>query len=300
MQQPSFFSALAVALLMPFAAAADEVTINTALGEATVETGPATIAVFDIAAVDTLDALGVQIDGVPGPIFLERLAPVVDAAVQAGSLFEPDYEVLANLAPDLIIAGGRSAAVVPDLARIAPVIDMTIGGELVADARDRTLAYGAIFGLEDQAEALVAELDARIAEVAATVEGRGNALIVLTNGGQVSAYGVGSRFGWIHDALGLPEAVPGVETQTHGEAISFEFIAEANPDWLIVVDRGAAVGQEGESARATLDNPLVTGTTAWSTGQVIYVDPAEIYISGGGYGAIMRVAGQIGAAFAAD
>ncbi|MBW7921451.1 MAG: siderophore ABC transporter substrate-binding protein [Rubellimicrobium sp.] len=300
MQHSSLFPALAAALLMPLAAAADEVTINTALGEATVESSPATIAVFDIAAIDTLDALGVQIDGVPGPIYLERLTPVAEAAVQVGSLFEPDYEALANLTPDLIIAGGRSAAVVPDLGRIAPVIDMTIGGDLVADARARTLAYGAIFGLEDRAEALVADLDARIAEVAATVEGRGNALIVLTNGGQVSAYGVGSRFGWIHEALGLPEAVPGVETRTHGEAISFEFIAEANPDWLIVVDRGAAVGQEGESARATLDNPLVTGTTAWSAGQVIQVDPAEIYISGGGYGAIMRVADQIGAAFAGE
>lgn len=295
----TFAAAMLLTPMLVPVAMAEEVTVMTALGETSVPLNPERIAVFDIAAIDTLDALGVAIAAVPAPLYLERLAHVAEQALEAGGLFEPDYEVLANLDPGLIIAGGRSATVVPDLGRIAPTIDMTVGGDgFVDQVRARTLAYGTIFARETQAEALVAALDARITEVAAAAEGRGTALIVLTNGGQVSAYGIGSRFGWVHEALALPEAVPGVDTQTHGEAISFEFIAEANPDWLIVVDRGAAIGQEGESARATLDNALVTGTTAWSADQVIYVDPGEIYLSGGGYGAMMRVLEQIGDAFA--
>ena len=46
-------------------------------------------------------------------------------------------------------------------------------------------------------------------------------------------------------ALGLTEAAPGLKVDTHGAAISHEFIAEANPDWLFVVDRGVAVGEAG-------------------------------------------------------
>lgn len=291
----------ALAVLFPAVLAAQDVTVATALGDAAVPANPETIAVLDIAAVDTLTALGVSIEGVPTPIYLPRLQPVADAATVVGTLFEPDYEALANLAPDLIIAGGRSSEVVPALAEVAPTIDMTIWGDGHIDqVKARTAAYGAIFGLESEAEALNAALDAKVAEAAAAVSGQGEALIVLTNGGAVSAYGAGSRFGWIHQALALPEAVAGVDEQTHGEAISFEFIAEANPDWLIVVDRGAAIGEEGEAAAVTLDNPLVAGTTAWTEGQVIYVDAADIYISGGGHGAMMNVLDQIIAGFSAE
>lgn len=291
----------ALAALFPAVLAAQEVTVTTALGEVAVPANPETIAVLDIGAIDTLTALGVSIEGVPAPIYLSRLQPVADAATPVGDLFEPDYEALANLAPGLIIAGGRSAEAVPTLAEVAPTIDMTIWGDGHIDqVKARTAAYGAIFGLEAEAEALNAALDAAVAETAAAVAGQGDALIVLTSGGAVSAYGAGSRFGWIHQALALPEAVAGVDEQTHGEAISFEFIAEANPDWLIVIDRGAAIGEEGEAAAATLDNPLVAGTTAWTAGHVIYVDAADIYISGGGHGAMMNVLDQIATGFAAE
>ena len=104
----------------------------------------------------------------------------------------------------------------------------------------------------------------------------------MTNGPKVSAFGTGGRFGWLHDALDLPEAVESVGQNTHGEAISFEFIREVDPDILLVIDRLAAVGQDGDSARATLDNALVHETKAWKTGRVIYLSPAPIYISSGG------------------
>ena len=39
----------------------------------------------------------------------------------------------------------------------------------------------------------------------------------------------------------------------HGDAISHEFIAEVNPDWLFILDRGAAIGADQPSAAATLE-----------------------------------------------
>jgi iron complex transport system substrate-binding protein len=74
----------------------------------------------------------------------------------------------------------------------------------------------------------------------------------------------------------------------HGDAISFEFIAEVDPDWLIVVDRGAATGAEGPSAAETLNNPLVAGTKAAKAGQVVMLNAADLYIAGGGYQALME------------
>lgn len=291
------FALAAAAGTLP--AQAEPVTIQTARGPAEVEAQPARVVVFDVAALDTIAALGVQPVGVPEKLFVSYLDDVAAGAAPVGTLFEPDFEAVAALAPDLIVVGGRSAAQFDALAAIAPTIDMTLGDDtLFADAEARIAAYGALFGKEEAAGALQADLDSALALARAAVADKGAALIVLTNGPKVSAYGPGSRFGWIHAALGLPPAIADVEAATHGEAISFEFIQKANPDWLLVVDRSAAIGEGAAAARATLDNPLVAETKAWQAGQVVYLDAAPIYIAGGGVRSLHATIDQILAAFA--
>lgn len=285
---------LAAALAAPAPAA--EVTIATAQGAVTLPANPATVAVLDIAALDTIGALGVQPAAVPDKLYVGYLDDLAAGAARAGTLFEPDIEALATLGPGLIVAGGRSAPKVAALAQVAPTIDMTIGPDLVAEAKARIAAYGALFGREAQAAELAAALDAKLAQAQAAAAGKGRALIVQTNGPKVSAYGRGSRFGWIHTALGLPEAHESLTPEVHGDAVSFEFIAQTNPDWLIVIDRASAVG-EAASAQATLDNALVAGTTAGRRGQVVYLSPAPIYIAGGGYRSITGTLDELIAAF---
>ncbi|MEQ3624230.1 MAG: siderophore ABC transporter substrate-binding protein [Celeribacter sp.] len=304
MRQPiTLAAALAVSLAAPLgtlhAQQAAPVTIPTATGEAQITATPETVAIFDLAAVDTVHALGVDIAGIPNSLFLERLDAVADDATVVGTLFEPDFEALANLNPDLIIAGGRSSAQVEALSRLAPTLDMTITPEGFFDqVRARTAAYGEIFGKQAEADALLTQLDDKLATARAAVDGKGDALIILTNGGNISTYGQGTRFGWLHTALDLPQAVETLDaTQTHGESVSFEFIAEADPDWLLVIDRGAAIGQAGEAARATLDNQLIAGTSAAKNDRIVYLDPAELYVAGGGVAAAMHTLDQITDAF---
>jgi iron complex transport system substrate-binding protein len=282
--------------LLPLAALAEDMTIATARGEVALPATPAKVAVLDIAAIDTLTALGVMPAGVPDNLYVDYLADVAAGATVVGTLFEPDLEALANLAPDLIIAGGRSSTQVEALAPVATTIDMTIWEDVVGQGRDRISAYGALFGKADEAAELTATLDARLAETAAAAAGKGKVLILQTNGPKISAYGKGSRFGWIHTALGLPEAHENLNPETHGDAVSFEFVAEVNPDWIIVVDRAAAIGEPG-SAAATLDNPLVAGTTAGQKGQIVMLSSTPIYIAGGGYTSLMGTLGELLAAF---
>ncbi len=291
-------SATFACIALATAAAGDEVAISTYTGEAIVTTAPDTIAVLDAAAIDTISALGVSVDAVPAMPPLPYLADVIEGATPVGSLFEPDFEALAVLAPDLIIAGGRSSAQVEPLSEVAPTIDMTIWGEdMIGQTIDRIAAYGAIFGREAEADELAEVLHAHIAEAAAAVEGQGDALIVLANGGNISAYGDNSRFGWLHTALDLPEAFADLTAETHGEAISFEFIAEVNPDWILVIDRAAAIGRDGEAAAATLDNPLVASTNAAQEGQIIYLSSGPLYLAGGGAQSMMMTLDEIIAGF---
>ncbi len=279
---------------------AQDLTVETATGPVQVGADPETLAVFDIAALDTLTALGVPVAGVPNPVYLSSLSEVAAQAQVVGTLFEPDFEALAVLQPDLIVVGGRSSEQVGPVSDIAPAIDMTIwGDDLPGQARARIAAYGALFGKEAEAEALTADLDAKVAEAKEAVAGKGSGLILLTNGGKISVYGAGSRFGWLHSEIGLPEAVDGLDAENHGQPVSFEFLAEHDPEWLLVIDRGAAIGAEGEAAAATLDNPLVAKTTAAREGQIVYLDAAPLYIAAGGAGAMMHTLDQIIAAFGA-
>ncbi|KIC29538.1 siderophore ABC transporter substrate-binding protein [Leisingera sp. ANG-S5] len=280
------------------AASAQAVAVETARGRVELSEIPERIVVLDVAAADTLDALGVQPVGVPAEMFVSYLDDLKEGADSAGTLFEPDFEAIAMLAPDLIVAGGRSSTQVEPLSEIAPAIDMTIwGSDLAGQALARLRAYGRLTRREDRAAELEAAFNAKLAEAKAAVAGRGDALIVMTNGPRVSAYGAQSRFGWLHKALELPEAVPDLDAQTHGEAISFEFIAAADPDWLIVVDRAVALGQGNQAAAVTLDNALVAGTKAWSRGQVVYLNAANIYVAGGGIQSMTATLEEIQAGF---
>lgn len=293
-----FLSAAATALMAVSGAAAQaDVTIETARGPATVPEAPKTVAVFDIAALDTLNALGVAIAGVPSKLYVTYLEQVGADAKSAGTIHEPNLELLAALAPDLIVVGTRSSPHLETVAKVAPAIDMTIyGAGIVEQARARIAAFGTIFAKADEAKALIAKLDAKLAEAKAVTKDKGKALILLTNGNKISAFGSGSRFGWLHDDLGLAQAAEDLKAAPHGHAVSFEFVAETNPDWLLIVDRGAAIGQGG-AAQATLDNPLVAQTTAAKNGQVVYLDAAPLYVAGGGAQSMMITLDQIIAAF---
>lgn len=295
-----FFSLAFALACAPACALAEDVTIPVFGGEATVKKAPETVVALDLAAIDTLNALGVSLDGVPditAPAFMSGALNGIDTM---GTLHEPDLEKLAVLNPDLIIAGGRSQSVVGALSEVAPTIDMTIEGtDLVDEAKARTTAYGAIFGKETEAEVLNSALDAKIAATKQAIKGKGSALILMANGGKLSAYGDDSRFGWLHTVTGLPEAAPDIAAENHGEAVSFEFIAEVNPDWILVIDRLAAIGREGQAAVATLDTPLVSNTNAGKTGQIIYLESAPLYLASGGATAMPIILDQLISAFSA-
>ncbi|MDD7973065.1 siderophore ABC transporter substrate-binding protein [Roseinatronobacter alkalisoli] len=288
----------AAVCLAPVVGMAQDVTVETHAGPVTLQAGPQNVVALDLAAIDALSALDVAIAAVPSVTPPAYLARVMQDLPAVGTLFEPDFEALAVMGPDLIVAGGRSQAQVGALSRVAPTIDMTIMNDgLIEQARDRVAAYGALFDKADAADALIAQLDDALASTAAAVTGKGSALIVQTNGGKLSAYGADSRFGWLHNAVGLPQAFDGITAENHGESVSFEFIAEVNPDWLLVLDRAAAIGQDGEAAAVTLDNPLIAGTTAGQRGQIIYLDGGAIYLAGGGIQSVQIVLDQIRTAF---
>ncbi|GAA1057784.1 iron ABC transporter substrate-binding protein [Agromyces luteolus] len=279
----------------PTADAATEITVEHAQGETVVPANPETVIVFDIASLDTLDALGVEVAGVPKdnlPDYLDAYAD--DDVLNAGTLFEPDYEAVNAAAPDLIIVANRSAEALPELSKIAPTIDLSLDWtDYLTSFEENVETLGEIFAKEDEAAEALAEIDDKIAEAQDATADAGTGLIVLTSGGEITAFGPGSRFGWLHDELGLAPVIEDVEAATHGDPVSNEFILEANPDWLFVVDRDAAIGEGGAAAEQVLDNEVVAGTTAWSEDQVVYLDAQAWYVVMSGLTAVNTMVDEV-------
>ena len=264
---------------------AGSVKVQTAHGEAVVPQNPERVAVYDLGAVDTLSKLGVKIGASVDAQRLAYLDAPLKDAVKAGTLFEPNYEALNAYNPQLIVIGSRMAKdkVSDELAKLAPTIDMTAQTDNMKEsAKARIDAYGRIFGKQAEADALKAEIDKTFADAKAAAQGKGKGLVILVNAGKLSAFGPDSRLGgWIHRDIGVPAADEAIKEGSHGQPVSFEYIKEKNPDWLFVLDRSAAIGEEGQAAREVLNNPLVAQGTAWKKGQVVYLPP-ETYLAAGG------------------
>lgn len=264
---------------------AGSVKVQTAHGEAVVPQNPERVAVYDLGAVDTLSKLGVKIGASVDAQRLAYLDAPLKDAVKAGTLFEPNYEALNAYNPQVIIIGSRMAKdkVSDELAKLAPTIDMTAQTDNMKEsAKARIDAYGRIFGKQTEADALKAEIDKTFADAKAAAQGKGKGLVILVNAGKLSAFGPDSRLGgWIHRDIGVPPADEAIKEGSHGQPVSFEYIKEKNPDWLFVLDRSAAIGEEGQAAREVLNNPLVAQSTAWKKGQVVYLPP-ETYLAAGG------------------
>jgi len=302
LRSPLTFGAVVSACLAALPAMAQEpILVQHAQGETSVPADPQSIVAFDLGVLDTLDALGAPITGVPAfgmPPYLDEYEG--DAYAKVGSLFEPDYEAVNALDPDLVVVALRTGPAYEQLSAIAPTIDLTIGGDYIEGVIANTRTLGEVTDTADTADALIAEFEASVAELQTAAADAGNALIVMVSGGAVTAYGPGSRFGWVHDDLGVVPAIEDVEAATHGDAISFEFLLETDPDWLIVIDRDAAIGEEGMVAEEVLDNEIIAETTAWQNDRVIYVDSAAWYLAGGGIQGMQAAVDQLADAFDAE
>ncbi|CNL44128.1 siderophore ABC transporter substrate-binding protein [Yersinia aldovae] len=263
-----------------------KISIEHAQGTTQVPLNPQKVIILNPSVLDTADALSINVAGVPQtsthlPAFLSKYSG--SGYLNAGTLFEPDYEALSQAKPDLIIAGGRAQDAYDKLSAIAPTISLDIDSQnFTQSLTHRTEQLASIFGKEKEAKVLLGNFTSQINSIKQKSANAGSAMVLMVSGGKMSAYTPGSRFGFVFDELGFTPAATFTETGRHGNVVTSEFILNANPEWLFVLDRDNAIGRtEGQSAQQILDNPLIRKTKAWQNNHVIYLDSSSLYIAGG-------------------
>lgn len=254
-------------------------------GTTKVPVKPQRVVVLDFASLENLDLIDAPVVGLTKlavPQYLKKYEED-ESIVNVGNLVEVNLEKINELKPDLILAGGRLSESYKSLSRIAPTIITFFDMDDPLGALQKDLTnLGLIFQEQEVYEKVYSDLMTKIAKVREVAEGSDEkALVVLHNQGRFSAYGSGSRFGLIHDILGLKEAAPGLDTHLHGTRASSEFIKETNPDILFIVDRSAAIGDQPLN-RKDVENELIRRTNAYEKNQIIYLNSEAWYLSGTG------------------
>lgn len=260
------------------------IDVDTVKGKVSLPINPSPVVVYDMTLMQDLAALDVAVDGMPSSLHLDNLQSKNQPdPKEVGTVFEPDLEALNAMQPQAILVGSRMAEKYNALSSIAPTLDMSIDtANIYESSKQRLHDLGALFGKSDQALKLQQDIDGLIEQTKVLTKDKGTGLVIMVNGNKLSAYGDKSRFGFVHTVLGVPMADDQIADARHGQPISFEYLQKVNPDWLFVMDRSAAIGEDSAGAQAVLDNPLVAQTTAWKKDQVVYLSP-DSYLAFGGY-----------------
>ncbi len=252
------------------------------------------IAVMDMAALDILDSLGLG-DRVVGSssTSLDYLQEYVtnDEIADLGTIKEADMEAVMSCEPDVIFIGGRLAQSYDALSEIAPVVYLSTDTEigLVKSVEKNAKTIASMFGLEDDVKDLMDGYDARIEKLKAFAEGK-TAIIGMCTSGGFNVLGNDGRCALIGNEVGFENigVDANVDTSTHGNEASFEFVVEKNPDYIFVLDRDAAIGTDGaQLAKDIMENELIMGTDAYKDGKIVYLEhPAVWYTAEGGVNAL--------------
>lgn len=265
---------------------AADITVDSVIGKQTIPQDAKRIVVLDFGVADTLRELNAEdrIVGIPKssalPAYLESFK--ADKFENVGSLPEPAFEKINELNPDLIIVSGRQQKMLDRFKEIAPVFYYQNDYNNYYPSLVNNLEIlGKIVNKEEVVKQKITELNKKVDELNKFTKGK-NALLILVNENRISTYGDTSRYSLVYQKFGFTPVDKNIKSSTHGMSVGFEYIVEKNPDYLLVVDRTAAITDKKDNAKIVLNNDLIKKTKAYQQNHIIYLNAANWYLAFGG------------------
>ena len=271
------------------AAGTTTIEVEDNFGTHTVTTPPQSVVATDNRTFETLDTWGVKLSAGSVALMPSSISYTEDSSIiDLGTHNEPDLEAVVAAEPDLILAGQRFAQYREDFVDLAPdaavlTLDPREGEPFDTELKRQTSILGSIFGKDAEAEQLNADLDAAIARAQEAYQPGDTVMAVITSGGEIGyvAPGAGRTLGPVFDILDLTPALEVEGSEDHqGDDISVEAIADSDPDWILVMDRDAAVAADDPSyvaaAEALENSQALANVTAVKEDRIVYM-PADTY-----------------------
>ncbi|WJY97036.1 siderophore ABC transporter substrate-binding protein [Corynebacterium fournieri] len=266
------------------------VTVTDNYGDKTVAVPPKRVVALDNRSFELLDSWGIKPVAAARQLVPDSIPGIADDEdiIDIGNHREPNLEAIVAAEPDVIISGQRFEKYDQDIEKLVP--DATL---LDFEPRDnepfdrelirQTLELGDIFGKQAEAEQAVQEFTEAVQRARNAYNPEQKVMALNVSGGEIGyvAPGVGRVWGPLFDLIGFTPAleVANASDDHQGDDISVEAIANANPDWLFVLDRDAGVKSISDSPEALSvinDSAPLKNVAAVKDGHV-YVAPADTY-----------------------
>ena len=267
-------------------------------GEITIPQHLSRITVLDTNVLNTIQTLGASDQvvalpqGTPLPTVIKSFADNKKYQ-DTGTAKEPNLEKIAASQPELIIVSNRMENHIDQIKAIAPTYYSQVDYvDRLNSFKQQTINIATMVGKKAEAEQKLQTLESDMQALREKTKGK-TALIILVNNNKLAAYGVGSRFGLIHDLYGFTPADDSIKVGTHGMSISHEFIAQTNPDYLFVIDRSAAISEQSGGAQKVLDNNIVKGTKAAQNNKIIYLNSSTWYLMNDSLGGMQSMLKEV-------
>jgi iron complex transport system substrate-binding protein len=210
------------------------------------------------------------------PVEIDRL---VAASVGDGEpIYRLDRETIRDLRPDVVLCqdlcavcavpSGQVNAALELLGCHAEVVSLDPGR--LDDVLDCVVQVGMVAGVDDRAEAVVADLRRRLADVRAAVEGRARPRVFALEWGDPPFNGGH----WIPDVIEAAGGEPVLANRgAPSERVGWSDIAAADPEVVVFMPCGYDLDAAADEGRRTLvSRPELAGRT-------LFAVPANAYFS---------------------
>ncbi|WP_297008696.1 siderophore ABC transporter substrate-binding protein [uncultured Corynebacterium sp.] len=256
-------------------------TVTDARGEVEIPADPQRVAAFDNRIFQVLEDWDIDLVSAPVTLIPDSITKYhEDKDIHdTGSHREPNLEELVAAGPDLIITGYRYASQYDEMKKLlpdTPILDLSFDKDFDntdKDApktqgteetlKDITTLIGEVFDKQDEAKDIEAAFDEAKKRGSEAYDKDQKVMGLVTSGGDINyaAPSTGRSVGPIFDMLGLTPSYEHDGSSNHqGDDISVEAIADSRPDWIIVLDRDAAVASDEPGFRSA--NELITKSEA--------------------------------------
>lgn len=264
------------------------VTVTDMSGEEVTIESADSVVVTDNRAFEVLRAWGVHPAAAPRTLMSPANEWADDESIlDTGSHGEPNFDQVIAADPTLIISGyryGDHSEKLQDAAPDAAFIDMDADLEPNEYVRQQVTLLGDSFCKQEEAEELLNEFDEAVAEAKDAYDPEMTVMGLVTSANEIRyanpSDGRGASI--FFSLLDLTPALDEDGSSNHqGDDISLEAIGEAQPDFLLVMDRDAAVG-DGEDVTPALElieSSKVLGEVPAVKNNAIYIMPADYYLT---------------------
>jgi iron complex transport system substrate-binding protein len=211
------------------------VTVTGDNGELTVAEEPDTIVSLSASATEMLFAIGAgeQVEAVDSTSTYPSDAPVTDL-----SAFTPNAEAIAAYGPDLVVLSDDMNGILDALGALSiPVLQLDAAATL-DDSYEQLETLGAATGHGDEAAAVVADMQERIADAVASVPPSAQGMRVYHELDPTFYSVAGSTFiGSVYALFGLENIADGAADASGGyPQLSAEFVVGQAPDLIVLAD----------------------------------------------------------------